>query len=233
MSFKEKLKEIKKVLELINKKGMDLQKKTEIFDFKKSKIEYYKRELKTNVSSLSLKNIESDNIDELKKLIHSLENNLTNTKTALEIIDKLMQFKIKEKENKINITNIPYELKEDIKADLEEIQKCYEHSCYRSAVIMCGRVLEIALHRKYYEATKKDILETNPNIGLGKLIAKLKDENIEIDPALKQQIHLINQIRVNSVHVKKKLFQPSKDQTQAIILYTQDIISKIFTPQHL
>ena len=30
--------------------------------------------------------------------------------------------------------------------------------------------------RKYYDITKKDLLETNPGIGLGKLIAKLEEE---------------------------------------------------------
>lgn len=231
MSFKKNLQELKGKLELIIKKEMDLSQKTKnSFDFKSKKLEYYKKELQINISNLKedIKNIESNNLNELRSLIDHLEKNYIDTKISLDIIKKLMKFEIKEKW--INITNIPYELKENIKADLEEIQKCYENECYRSAVIMCGRVLEIVLHRKYYEVTKKDILETNPSIGLGKLIAKIKEKDIEIDPGLTQQIHLVNQIRINSVHVKKKMFHLTKEQTQAIILYTQDIIKKMFRP---
>ena len=93
---------------------------------------------------------------------------------------------------------------------------------------MCGRVLETALHRKYYEKTNKDILETNPSIGLGKLIAKLKDENFSFPPGITEQIHLINKVRVESVHKKQEVFLPSKGQANAIVLYTLDVLRKLF-----
>ncbi|MFC1728541.1 DUF4145 domain-containing protein [Nanoarchaeota archaeon] len=123
---------------------------------------------------------------------------------------------------------IPSEISDEIKTDLAEIQNCFNSSCYRSAVILCGRVLETALHRKYYDVTGKDILETSPGIGLGNLIARLKDEQVEFDPGITQQIHLINQIRVFSVHKKQSAFKPSKEQTQAMILYTIDVLKKLF-----
>ena len=90
-------------------------------------------------------------------------------------------------------------------------------------------MLEIALHRKYYELTKNDLLEKSPGIGLGNIIAKLKEKNITLDPALTNQIHLINQIRIFSVRKKKEAFYPSKQQTQATILYTLDILEKLFS----
>lgn len=123
---------------------------------------------------------------------------------------------------------IPAEIAADFAADMEELEKCYYHGCYRSSIILCGRLLETALHRKYYDATNFDILEKNPGIGLGNLIAKLAEKNVQFEPGLTQQIHLINQVRIFSVHKKKEAFLPSKEQTQAIILYTIDSLKKIF-----
>ncbi len=125
-------------------------------------------------------------------------------------------------------TNIPDDVKHEILEDVNELNKCYEAGCYRSTIILCGRILETCLFRKYYDLTKKDILETSPNLGLGKLIAKLKDLEVRFDPGLTQQIHLINNIRIESVHKKKDLFLPSFQQTKAVILFTMDAVSKLF-----
>lgn len=123
---------------------------------------------------------------------------------------------------------LPLEARDDILADIDELTKCYGSGCYRSAVILCGRILETCLQRKYFEATGNDILEKNPGIGLGKLIAKMLENKIHLDPGLTQQIHLVNQVRIFSVHKKQSVFYPTKDQTQAMILYTLDTVSKLF-----
>ncbi len=123
---------------------------------------------------------------------------------------------------------IPQDIKDEISADVKELERCYKSDCFRSVIILCGRLLETALHRKYYDATGRDILETSPEIGLGNLVKKLNEKNIEFDPGLTQQIHLINQVRVFSVHKKQKPFYPSKSQAGATILYTLDILEKIF-----
>jgi len=147
----------------------------------------------------------------------------------MELLIKYITFPSETKDSIIKIPkNIPTEIKSDIILDIEELNKCYKNQCYRSAVILCGRILETALHRKYYDTTQQDILEKNPGIGLGNLIAKLKDKNVNLDPALTNQIHLINQVRVFSVHKKKEAFNPSEQQTQAMILYTLDVLEKIF-----
>jgi len=126
-------------------------------------------------------------------------------------------------------TNLPSDVAEDINADLQELERCFSMGSYRSSVILCGRLLEVALHRKYYDATGFDILEKNPGIGLGNLIAKLKQKEVELDPAITQQIHLINQTRIFSVHKKREAFRPSKTQAHAIILYTLDILGNLFS----
>ncbi len=125
-------------------------------------------------------------------------------------------------------SSAPLEIRSEIKADLEELERCFNAGCYRSSTILCGRLLETALHRLYYDATGNDLLEKSPGIGLGNMIAKLSEKNIALDPGLTQQIHLINQIRIFSVHKKKEAFHPNKLQAQAMMLYTIDVLDKIF-----
>jgi len=129
----------------------------------------------------------------------------------------------------IDLPFLPVEIKTHIMADINELEKCYNLGCYRSAIILCGRLLETALHRKYFEVTGNDALEKNPGIGLGKLVAKLNEQNVTFDPGLMNQVHLINQMRISSVHVKKDLYKPNQNQTQAAILYTLDVLHKMFS----
>lgn len=124
--------------------------------------------------------------------------------------------------------NVPEPLKEEINTDLAELNKSFNAGCYRSCIMISARILEVVLHRKYYETTGIDLLETNPGIGLGNLIAKLAEKGTLIDPALGNQIHLINQLRVFSVHKKQIPFNPSREQTQAVMLYTIDVVKKLF-----
>lgn len=150
-----------------------------------------------------------------------------------EDLDKVKQLssslRIAKKETfQLKVPSLHADIRDDVAADIKEVEKTFSSGCYRAATILCGRILETCLHRKYYEATGQDILEKNPGIGLGKLIAKLSDKNVELDPGLTQQIHLINQVRVFSVHKKKQAFSPSKAQASAIILYTMDVVGKMF-----
>ena len=124
--------------------------------------------------------------------------------------------------------NIPSEIRQEMLADMSELEKCYQSDCFRSAIILCGRLLEIALHRKYFDITNIDILDTNPGIGLGTLIAKLSEKGMHFDPGVTQQIHLINQVRIFSVHKKQEPFYPSSNQAQAMVLFTMDTLQKLF-----
>lgn len=128
----------------------------------------------------------------------------------------------------VKLPNINSHIKGELNADIEEMNRCFNAGCYRSAIILCGRILETALHRKYFELTGNDLLEKAPGIGLGNLIAKLTEKKADIDPALGNQIHLINQVRIHSVHKKQKAFTPSKTQARAIMLYTLDVVNKLF-----
>lgn len=168
--------------------------------------------------------VSSDNEDYLMK-INSLVNNMENSKNERRDRQEILKLAEKLTVRKIRL---PGEILGEVKADLEEIDRCLENSCLRSAVVLCGRVLETALHRKYYEATGNDLMEKAPGIGLGKVIAKLSEANVVLDPGLTQQIHLINQVRVFSVHSKKEVFRPSREQAEAMVLYTKDVLRKLF-----
>lgn len=128
----------------------------------------------------------------------------------------------------LNLPELPADIKDEAEADIKEMRRCYAAECYRSAVVLCGRLIETALHRKYYDATGNDILEKSPGIGLGNLIAKLNEKGIQLDPGVAQQVHLINQVRIFSVHKKQRAFYPSKAQANAIILFTLDTLEKLF-----
>jgi hypothetical protein len=185
--------------------------KNKIFEIKK-----FSGNLNSSINELEM-------LKNLKDLIDKFDENKS-TKENLFITEKLLQLYPESKQFSIEL---PSAINEDVNRDFEEMNLCFKAGCYRSVVILCGRIMETALHRKYYEITGKDILETSPGIGLGKLIAKLKELS-DIDPGLTQQIHIVNQVRIHSVHKKEKTFSPSRIQAEAIMLYTKEILSKMF-----
>ncbi len=123
---------------------------------------------------------------------------------------------------------VPDEVRTALESDLAEAARCFEAGCNRSVVILCGRILEVALHRRYYDATGTDLLEKAPGTGLGNLIKKLAEKEVVVDPGLTNQIHMINQLRVSSVHAKRDAFSPTRDQAHAVMLYTVDALKRLF-----
>jgi hypothetical protein len=215
-----------------------------LFSFEENRKRYYKRILLSSLEavkkhSCELNSLISYDIRNQEKVTQLLEllpelnstklDNLNKTVKKMVLLAEQLNSPKEEEEVLFKIPKrIPADIKQEVVADLKELEKCFKAGCYRSAVIICGRLLETSLHRKYYEATGLDILEKNPGIGLGNLIAKLAEKNARFDPGLTQQIHLINQVRIFSVHKKKEAFYPSKAQTHAIILYTIDVLEKMF-----
>ena len=201
------------------------------------KLQNYNSQIKTNINFIEehlwdvVKDIdEKDTRLELFVLLNNLK--LTRDIRAMLMICSRMEAILQEVKDKgrinFSVANLPMDVKEELLADLDELKRCYNAKCYRSCVIICGRILEIALHRKYYEKTGHDVLEKSPGIGLGNLIKKMVEKEIKLDPGLTQQIHLINNVRVFSVHKKQQPFKPSKAQTHAIILFSLDTLEKLF-----
>jgi len=202
--------------------------KKSVHDYRDQRAEYYRTLVKQNLAKI--KESSNDLDEETKKQIDELEIFLKagDPRSMLAIVGRLNIPRPSIPLNKTFNLNLPIEIKDDIFFDLAEIERCFNAEAYRSSMILCGRVLETALHRKYYDSTGKDLLETSPGIGLGSIISKLKESGIEIDPAITQQIHLINNVRIFSVHKKQAPFQPSKEQAQATVLFTIDILKKLF-----
>ena len=199
--------------------------KGNIADFKKQKQEGAKLMLKGAIQRL----LEETKNSEAHPLAQKIA--VANPEEIPKYLEQIAEIAAEEPEQKkqsFKTPKLPSEIRDDVAADLQEIQKCVNTGCFRSAVILCGRVMETALHRKYYEATGNDLLEKAPGTGLGTLIAKLSEHGVKLDPGLPNQIHLINQVRVFSVHTKKESFSPSKNQAEAIVLYTLDILDKLF-----
>lgn len=215
--------------------------KNHVLDFEESKKEYHRKAVRKyldNVLAYASTLTSLADVPENKEYWPHVQQLLSeldlNNMRDMQIKAKEMHHYAKYlQERKIErVTKTPERLPEDIKAeilaDLNEIDKAFKAKCFRSATILCGRVLETALHRKYYDTTGFDILEKNPGIGLGNLIGKLREKGVTLDPALNQQIHLINQVRVFAVHKKLEPFHPSEDQARAMVLYTCDVLTKLF-----
>jgi hypothetical protein len=247
MSFVKCFESLKLALDSALKNNVNLSNKIDsdkaILDYKMNQKKYYHERFDKALKSLKDYSFQLHSIKHDDELMQDRMNQIIELVSNLDAFDvNILQKQIKkmdllipqvkfptEKDRFVQIPkNIPHDIKADVVLDLEEMDKCYENSCYRSCVILCGRVLETVLHRKYFEATGFDILEKNPGIGLGNLIAKLKDKGVLTDPALTNQVHVINQTRIFSVHKKKEPFNPSQPQTQAMILYTMDVIDKLF-----
>ena len=240
--FKKSVIELKSALANAKSKGIDLSDSSEakkVYDFNKSKDDYYKKAVKISLEqvkkkSSSLLGLVRENAENeiLVGKVRSLVGELDVSDKKKDVISKIMdivpRINVPEVKKLKKAEHLPAEINEDVNADIDELNKAFNAGCYRSAAILCGRILEVALHRKYFEATGVDLLEKSPGIGLGKIVAKLSEKNIMFDPGLTQQIHLINNVRISSVHVKQQQFTPSKAQTEAMILYTLDILDKIF-----
>lgn len=209
--------DIQQALKEINEE----ERKGNITDFKKQKQEGTRLKLKGAIQRLLEETKNTDAYFLAQKLSISKPEEMT------AYLEKLAEQTVDEKTS-WKMPKLPSDVKDEILTDLNEIQTCMKAGCHRSAVILCGRIMETALHRKYYDATGQDLLEKAPGTGLGNLIAKLAEKGVKLDPGLPNQIHLINQVRVFSVHTKKEPFTPSKTQAEAIVLYTLDILDKLF-----
>jgi len=228
----------------INITKLDLTKA--VFDFKQKKASYYLNLYKNSYNEFSndiialpaLLKQNLDNkatIEEITSLLEPLKKHYLSKDLgkllgyAKRIYDLSKQLRFPKSDKFIiKIPKLPNIIKEEVTADIKEIEKCFNYNCFRSSIILCGRIMETTLHRKYYESTGTDLLEKAPGIGIGKLIAKLQEKSVPLPAGLTQQIHLINQTRIFTVHKKQSAFIPSKEQANAIILFTIDVLEKLF-----
>ncbi|MBW3018056.1 hypothetical protein KY325_02775 [Candidatus Woesearchaeota archaeon] len=210
-----------------------------LHDFNKTRAQYYQSIGKTKLNELlaiTNKLDKTSAVLEITKLLLEIADIYSNSPDSekldknLDELERLFDTVNIEAEKKIKFEPPPFPapIKSELISDLEEMQLCFDSGCYKAAVILSAKILETSLHRAYYEITGKDLMETSPGIGLGKIVAKLSENNIELGPGINEQIHLINKVRVSSVHRQNTVFKPSKEQAHATILLTIDILNKIF-----
>ncbi|PIN68791.1 hypothetical protein COV93_08070 [Candidatus Woesearchaeota archaeon CG11_big_fil_rev_8_21_14_0_20_43_8] len=245
------LKEIEDALSASGVRGADLSKakaKAHItLDYKAQRAKYFMNRFSHAIISAKscVKELEEQhksmimtqsNVSAMKELVARFEtecndSHFSNAEKTLKDMKSLLPKVDMQTTEKIayDIPALPNAIMLEVTEDLSELKRCLDANCLRSAIILCGRILETILHRKYYEHTNNDLLETSPGIGLGKIIAKMSDAKISLPVGLNEQIHLINNVRIMSVHKKKRIFAPSKGQTQAIVLFTLDTVRTLFS----
>ncbi|MEM4703409.1 MAG: hypothetical protein QXP53_02935 [Candidatus Pacearchaeota archaeon] len=221
--------------ELISK--IDIALKKELFlekpelrkplSYRQKEREYYTQE----INSLLLKIKNNFSYPEIKEVSRILEKkDHESLIRAKQILSAIKEKPLTEKviTRKFVLPHLPKEIEREIKMNFSEAEICLNNGCYRSTIMLCAKILEIAFHRKYYELTAKDLLEKAPDIGLGNLVKKIKEKGIKFEPGLNNQISLINQLRIYSVHKRQEVFEPSENQALATILYTIDTLKKLF-----
>ena len=228
--FRKAILECQRALQAARGITLGQQKSAGLTEFKKLQDQTLAKNVFTSIRSLSRAAQELNlPVAEAQVLQHALAK--LEQAPSLDLLDQvldLVDLDEKQESSQFSLRTIPEDVRAEIAADHAELQKCLAGGCYRSAVILCGRILETALHRKYFELTGNDLLEKAPGIGLGNVIAKMSERNLAVDPGLANQIHLINQVRVWSVHKKQTPFQPSEAQATAIMLYTMDVVQKLW-----
>jgi hypothetical protein len=248
--FQTSLEEIKQKVLAASQLKFDLKKVVTdgsyMYDYNYNKAKYMADRVKRSASELVVLIEKIHKQNKNPRLDDILSKVMVNTKfimesylepmKALPIIEQterdLMPVKVSEDVRlSFSVPELPEEISENVAADIAEMEKCFSSGCFRSSIILCGRVIETALHRKYFEVTGNDALEKEPGIGLGKLIARMNEKSVKLDPGLPQQIHFVNQVRIFSVHTKQEAFSPSKNQAQATILYTMDVLGKLFSSE--
>src|SRR3989344_1180525 len=162
MSFIKSLKDFQSVIKTIKSKKISFNKKTSenLYAFKEKEHDYYINIYNQNYEALiknsselnSLIDIDKSNQQHILKINALLsdinesnkKNDIKKIEEALNgIIEAYIQLKLPEEELhfSIDIKNIPLQIRADFRADMEELDKCFISGCYRSAIMLCGRLL--------------------------------------------------------------------------------------------
>lgn len=128
----------------------------------------------------------------------------------------------------LDLSNVPQSIREELRLDFEEVRTCYYAGAFRSALGMCGRILQVSLARKYFEKRGVDPIEQQWKIGT--LIRKCFEDEVIDEPALGDMFNLINKPRISSVHRTRRLYRPEQDITKSIIEFTIGLVKKLFQP---
>jgi hypothetical protein len=126
----------------------------------------------------------------------------------------------------VNFSSVPQEIREEAKLDFKEVRICYDSGAFRSAVSMCGRLLELLLAKKYYDFTGTDPIEQKWH--LGQLIKKCFENGVIIDVGLGDICNFINHSRIASVHSSHPIHRPTQEETKSVIEFTISLLRQLY-----
>lgn len=126
----------------------------------------------------------------------------------------------------VNFSSVPQEMREEVRLNFEEIRICYNCGAFRSAIGMCGRLLELFLARKYYNSTGIDPIEQKWHLGL--LIRKCFEDNVITDAGLGDICNFVNHSRINSVHSSHAIHRPTQEETKSLIEFTISLLRRLY-----
>jgi hypothetical protein len=127
-------------------------------------------------------------------------------------------------------TSTPQEIREETKLDFEEMKICYNEGAFRSAIMMCGRVMELLLAKRYFDSTTVDPIEQKWPLGV--LIKKCYEHNVITEPAVGDMCNFINHFRIGSVHSLHTIQRPIQEETKSVIEFTIGLLKRLYPPLH-
>ena len=112
----------------------------------------------------------------------------------------------------------------DLLEDLNELKICFSNQAYRASLALSGRILEYVLKKGLIQHN----IEYDENWMIGRLLKLYEENELYLDPGLKNVMNIINHQRIVGVHVKEKVPIPSIEQTMAVIFALIDLINRSF-----
>jgi hypothetical protein len=218
-----------------------------LLEVKENLIRLKRRLRRTQSSILEMGDEDAEDIDEVVDLvgmmlkgIEDIERNVQQTSTEnLDEEVRSLRIDFSELSGSLPVEQImflvdfstaPQEIREEIKLDFDEMRICYNNGAFRSAIIMCGRVLELLLAKKYFDSTHVDPVELRWQLGV--LIRKCFERNVLTDPGIGDICNFINHLRISSVHASHAIHRPIQEETKSVIEFTISLLKSLYPPIH-
>jgi len=129
----------------------------------------------------------------------------------------------------LDTSGVPPEIREEMLADIQELEVCAEHGANRSALFLCGRILELALGRKFWEETQVDPVVREWT--LGKLITECEARGILKGlPKLFSLAKIIKDCRNPSVHVTARVYRPTPGEVGGLSQVAASVVQRLYPP---
>lgn len=119
--------------------------------------------------------------------------------------------------------------KEEIVRTLEELSDCLRLGCYAASIMLCGRLLEVALRRLLFQlgpSTDKHAKELR-ELPLGPLLGRIGEHSplIATSPHLKNVANMIKEVRNPTVHAHGDW--PTLHRLRVVLHATREVVEEV------